>query len=105
MSKDQQQKAKMVFNNIDKDGNGYISRSEMMEIMQTNPSFVEQGTKRFSKNFSNKSEQFPENSIKMLWNFFKKELTVEDMEVMIDSLDKNGDGKICFKEFCQLIKI
>ena len=99
--------AKEIFENIDTDGNDYIQYEEFIRGAIDKEIFLEEDVLKFAFNYFDKdrSGEICLNEIRQVFaESIKDESKVESgLKKIIEQVDLNSDGKICFNEFTKMM--
>ncbi|KAL3835837.1 hypothetical protein ACJMK2_021300 [Sinanodonta woodiana] len=107
LSEEQLKAYRDAFDQFDKDGNGYITMSELMTVMKSlgyNPSkkTLERIIKEVDMDDSG-TVDFSEFLILMV-HHMRDEFSHEDLKEIFSVIDKNGDGYICADDLRQTLR-
>jgi calcium-dependent protein kinase len=96
-----------IFDNLDRDHNNYIGYEEFIRAAIDKKIFLSEDVLKFAfKYFDIKDTG--EITYESISSIFKDHLKTkainESLKKIVDEVDENGDGKITYSEFCQLMK-
>ena len=97
-----------IFQNIDMDNNGYIEYEEFVRAAVNKEHFISENVLRFAFRYFDKDDS-GEIDFDEIESVFKESITDktnvhEALEKIIKEVDTNGDGKISFNEFADIMK-
>ena len=103
------EKVDLIFANIDTDFNGFIEYEEFVRAAVNSSIFMSKNYLKFAFNYFDRDSSgdisFEEIKKRFTQNIINSNPNVEkELKEIFDSIDINGDGCICFEEFCKMMK-
>ena len=103
------EKVDLIFSNIDTDFNGFIEYEEFVRAAVNSSIFMSKNYLKFAFNYFDRDSSgdisFEEIKKRFTQNIKNSNPNVEEeLKEIFDSIDINGDGSICFEEFCKMMK-
>ena len=103
------EKVDLIFANIDTDFNGFIEYEEFVRAAVNSSIFMSKNYLKFAFNYFDRDSSgdisFEEIKKRFTQNIKNSNPNVEkELKEIFDSIDINGDGCICFEEFCKMMK-
>mmetsp|Transcript_14523 Transcript_14523/g.31599 ORF Transcript_14523/g.31599 Transcript_14523/m.31599 type:complete len:150 (+) Transcript_14523:114-563(+) len=95
-----------MINEVDADGNGTIDFPEFLTLMarKMQSADTEDELKEAFKVFDQDGSGFIDpNELRTVMTSLGEKLTDDEVDDMIKEADKNGDGKICYEEFVNMM--
>ena len=95
---------KVMFNQADTDGNGYIDRGEFMTLMLGSmrlepPNEEEEQAEAFRAFDRDGSGKISRDELRMAMSAIGEQVDEGELESMLKAADRNGDGEIDMEEF------